>query len=367
MGIFDKFMAELIDIVEWLDDTRTTLVWRFPRYQNEIKNGAQLIVRPGQKAIFIDRGKIADIFDEGIHKLTTANLPILSTLKGWKHGFESPFKAEIYFVSTRQVTELKWGTANPIMMRDSEFGPVRIRAFGTYSLRAADPEALLRELVGTDHRLETGEINELMRSLIATAFAETIGTAKIPVLDLAANYQKLSDLVAKNVSERIDDEYGLEIPQFSIVNVSLPEAVEAAIDRRSSMGVMGPDLRAYQQFQTAEATPIAAANTGGAAGAGVGMGMGFAMANQMTQAMAPGVQSQPSGPPPLPQNYQFHYAKDGKTLGPVDQQTLASLFRSGEIDRQTLLWRQGMNGWQAAAAIDELKNLLITPPPLPSQ
>src|SRR5690606_7395185 len=229
----------LIDIIEWIDDSRHTLVWRFPRYQNEIKNGAQLIVRPGQVAVFVHRGEIADAFEPGSYTLTTDNLPILSTLQGWKHGFNSPFRSEVYFVSTRQISDLKWGTPNPIMLRDADFGPVRLRAFGTYSMRAADPKALLKELIGTDSSFEADEISELMRSIIITALADLLGESKIAALDLAANYKEFSEDLRKEVQERVDDEYGLDIPQLNIVNISLPEEVEKALDTRSSMGVIG--------------------------------------------------------------------------------------------------------------------------------
>ncbi|TMQ57942.1 MAG: antifreeze protein, partial [Candidatus Eisenbacteria bacterium] len=163
MGLVSKLRGELVDIIEWVDSTRNTLVWRFPRYQNEIKNGARLVVRPGQSAIFVDRGRIADVFQPGSYELGTKNLPLLTTLRGWPHGFNSPFKAEVYFVTTRQVTELKWGTPHPVLLRDPEFGPLRVRAFGTYTLRAVKPEALLSELVGTDGSFEADEIEVLLR------------------------------------------------------------------------------------------------------------------------------------------------------------------------------------------------------------
>ena len=239
MGILDKLRQELIDIIEWVDDSRHTLVWRFPRYQNEIKNGAQLIVRPGQVAVFVHRGQIADSFEPGHYTLTTDNLPILSTLQGWKYGFNSPFRSEVYFVSTRQISDLKWGTPNPIMLRDADFGPVRLRAFGTYTLRAIDPKALLKELVGTDQEFHANEIEELLRSIVVSAFADMLGTNKIAALDLAANYREMGDELKKLVNERIDDEYGLEVPALYILNVSLPEAVEKALDTRRSMVVIG--------------------------------------------------------------------------------------------------------------------------------
>jgi membrane protease subunit (stomatin/prohibitin family) len=248
MGFVNKLRGELVDIVELVDDSRNTLVRRFPRYHNQIKNGARLVVRPGQSAVFVDRGKVADVFGPGTYELTTPNLPLLSTLQGWKHGFESPFKAEVYFVTTRQVTELKWGTPNPVLLRDPELGPLRVRAFGTYTLRALKPEALLSELVGTDGAFEADEIEVLLRSIIATEFSEMVAKSEISVVDLAGNYGRLSETLRRAVLAKVDDEYGLDIPQLWIVNVSVPEQVEQAVDARSSMGVIG-DLGRYQQYQ----------------------------------------------------------------------------------------------------------------------
>ena len=208
MGLFDKLRGELVDIIEWIDDSQHTLVWRFPRYHNQIKNGAKLTVRPGQKAIFVNEGQIADVFEPGMYELTTANIPILSTLQGWAHGFDSPFKAEVYFISTRQITDLKWGTPNPVMLRDADFGPIRLRAFGTYALKAIDPAIILKELVSTDGEFNAGEVSELLRSIIISSFADMLGEAGIPALDLAANYRELGDKARELVCERIDDEYG---------------------------------------------------------------------------------------------------------------------------------------------------------------
>ena len=239
MGLFDKIRGEFIDIIEWLDDSRNTLVWRFPRYQNEIKNGAKLIVRPGQVAIFVSEGKLADIFEAGTHDLTTSNLPILSTLKGWKYGFNSPFKAEVYFVNKRPVLDLKWGTPNPVMLRDPEFGPIRVRAFGTYVLKAVDPRALLTEIVGTNAEVSTDEVTELIRSIIIEALSDMLGSSQIAALDFASNYRRLAGELREKVQERIDDEYGLELPQLMIVNISLPEEVEKALDVGTKMKVIG--------------------------------------------------------------------------------------------------------------------------------
>lgn len=363
MGIFEKLRNELIDIVEWIDDTRFTLVWRFPRYQNEIKNGAQLIVRPGQVAVFVDRGKAADVFEPGHYTLTTQNLPILSTLRGWKYGFDSPFKCEVYFVTTRQVTELKWGTPNPIIMRDADFGPVRVRAFGTYSLRALDAKALLRELVGTDGVFETDEVNELMRSIISTALADVMGKLNVPVLDLAARYQQISDELRKLVNERIDDEYGLEVPQLNLVNVSLPPEVEKAIDTRSSMGVIG-DMQRYTSYQAATSLPIAAAQPGGLASAGAGLGFGAAIGGAVLGGITGGQAGASHAPPPVPQAL-YHVAINGQTQGPFGQRQIADAVAAGQVTGTTLVWAHGMSGWTAASQVPELASLFAAPPPPP--
>lgn len=374
MGLFDKLRGEFVDIIEWIDDNRQTLVWRFPRYQNEIKNGAQLIVRPGQVAVFVHRGQLADLFEPGNYALTTDNLPLLSTIMGWKFGFNSPFRSEVYFVSTRQITDLKWGTPNPIMYRDADFGPIRLRAFGTYSLKAVDAKALLKELVGTDGVVEADEITELLRSLIATAFAEMLGKAKIAALDISSSYQQLSDALRALVCERIDDEYGLSIPQLSIVNVSLPEEVEKALDTRSSMGVLG-DMGRYQQYQFANSLPLAAGNpSGGAAASGLGLGMGFAMAGQManavTQASVPPTAMPVAAaggavPPPLPTAVQWHVAVNGQTRGPFSTQQLVEGITSREINAATLVWANGQANWLPASQIPTLAGLFASPPPPP--
>lgn len=364
MGLFDKLLGELVDIIEWVDDSRHTLVWRFPRYHNQIKNGAQLIVRPGQVAVFVHRGELADVFEPGHYTLRTDNLPILSTLQGWKHGFDSPFKAEVYFVSTRQITDLKWGTPNPIMLRDPDFGPIRLRAFGVYGLRAIDPRALLKELVGTDQQFEADEISELMRSLISTAFADLLGTQKIAALDLAARYRELSDELRKLVCERIDDEYGLEVPQLSIVNISLPEEVEKALDTRSSMGVIG-DMSQFQQYQMGQAMLAAAKSpSGGGAAEGMGLGMGFAMASRMAQ--APGVAAAPAMPPPPPVPAAWYIARAGQTQGPLDAAALAQSIASGQMTAATPVWCAGMAGWTPAGQVPQLSIYFgATPPPPP--
>lgn len=382
MGLLDKLRGEFVDIVEWVDDSQHTLVYRFPRYQNEIKNGAQLVVRPGQCAVFVDQGQIADVFEPGQYELVTDNLPILSTLRGWKHGFNSPFKCEVYFVSTRQLTDLKWGTPNPIMLRDADFGPLRIRAFGTYALRAIDPKILLKELVGTDGVFEANEVGELLRSIIVEAFTDMIGQAKIAALDLAANYRSLSDQLRQRVRERIDDEYGLDVPALFIVNVSLPPEVEKALDTRSSMGVIG-DLGRYQQYQVGNAILAAAQNPSGGAGAGLGIGAGIAFGQQIAQSAAPahapvagaaagafGAPPPPPGappPPPAPAGEPlYQVSQNGQVQGPFPLSQVIAAIRGGQLASSVYVWAPGMAAWQPAAQVPALAAHLGAPPPPPA-
>lgn len=367
MGLFDKLRHEFIDIIEWLDDTRTTLVWRFPRYQNEIKQGAQLIVRPGQVAAFVHRGQVADVFEPGTHTLNTENLPLLSTLAGWKYGFNSPFRSEVYFVSTRQITDLKWGTPNPIMLRDPEFGPIRLRAFGTYTLKAIDARALLTELVGTDGVVDANEVSELMRSIITEAFADMLGEKQVAALDLASHYREFSDELRKYVCTKIDDEYGLEVPQLFIVNISFPEAVEKALDTRTSMGVVG-DMQKYQQYQFGTAMADAAQNPGGGSD-GLGLGMGLAMAGRMMN--MPGVMGAPAAgmaPPPPPAGV-WHVAVNGQTQGPYGSDQVRQGIATGQVTPQTLLWSPQLSGWTAAGQLPEFSGSFapaVPPPPPPA-
>lgn len=375
MGLLDKLRGELVDIIEWVDDSRHTLVWRFPRYHNQIKNGAKLIVRPGQVAIFVHQGELADVFQPGTYELTTGNLPILSTLQGWKHGFDSPFKSEVYFVATRQITDMKWGTPNPVVLRDPDFGPVRIRAFGTYAIKATEPRALLNELVGTDSSFESDEVSELLRSMVNTAFADLVASSQIAVLDLAGNYQEFSAQLREAVEERVDDEYGLSVPQLFIVNISLPENVEKALDTRSSMGIIG-DMGRFQQYQFGQALTDAASNpAGGGASEGMGLGMGFAMANQMMHGMGQAGMGMAGGgaptgvapPPPPGTQTVWHMAENGQSIGPLNLDQLQNLAKEGRLTRDTLVWCAGMAGWSAAGQVPQLGAVFgpEAPPPVP--
>jgi membrane protease subunit (stomatin/prohibitin family) len=282
MGIWDFVKAELIDVIEWLDDTGDTLVWRFPDQDHAIKNGAKLTVREGQAVVFVNEGTVGDVFKPGLYSLTTQNLPVLTTLRSWKYGFDSPFKAEVYFVSTRNFLDLKWGTQNPIMMRDSDLGVVRLRAFGTYGMRVVDPVAFMKEVVGTDGCFTTDEMEGQLRSMLVSAFTHVLGTTGIAALDLAANYRAMGDK-AREGMDREFQQYGLSLTRFIIENISVPPEVEKMLDVRSQMGIVG-DMGRYTQFQTAQAIPEAAKS--GGAGDFMGMGAGIAMGQQMASAMA---------------------------------------------------------------------------------
>jgi len=367
MGFFDKLRGEFVDIVEWTDDSRDTMVYRFERHENEIKMGAKLVVRESQVAVFINKGQLADVFEPGMYTLETDNLPILSTLKGWKHGFHSPFKAEVYFVNTRRFTDLKWGTKNPITLRDPEFGALRIRAFGSYGIRVADASTFIKEIVGTDGHFTTDEITDQLRNLIISRFADILGEAKIPVLDMAASYDELGEFITTKIHDDFTA-YGIDITKMLVENISLPPAVEEVLDKRTSMGIIG-NLQQYSQFQAANSMEKAAENESGLAGGGMGMGMGFAMANQMGQSL-----SQPAAPaaasvappPPLPKERTFFVAVNGQSQGPMAVSALGELINNGTANSDSLVWSEGMAGWEKAADVADLKSLFASvPPPLP--
>ena len=282
MGIFDsvvnKAFGQFIDVIEWVDATRATVTWKFPRGDNEIKNGAQLIVRESQAAVFLHEGELGDVFGPGRHELATGNIPVLTTLKSWKYAFNSPFKADVYFVNTRQFVDQKWGTQNPVMLRDAEFGPVRLRAFGSYAFRVADAGAFVKEISGSTPDLVADEVTGQLRDILVSRFADALGEAKVPVLDLAAKYNEMGEFL-RGIIQQDFKEYGIEITKFLIENISLPPAVEEALDKRTQMGVLG-DLNRYTQFQAANAIGDAAKNQG-AAGSMVGMFAGMDLGKAM--------------------------------------------------------------------------------------
>ena len=284
MGLSDYLRTQLLEIIQWQDDSRNTISFRYPDMDKEIKRGARLIVRESQVAQFVYLGQFGDSFGPGTWTLTTDNIPILSTLKGWKYGFESPFKADVYFVNTRLFTGNKWGTANPIMMRDPDFGMVRVCAYGTFDFHVVDPKLFLKEVAGTDGHFLLDAFVETMRSRIVSVFSDALAAAKLPVLDVASRYQELGEALLPLINPAVIGKYGLEVPSFVVESVSLPEAVEHAIDRRSSMAAVG-NLNDYVKFQMAEG--MTKGEGGGMAGVAAQLGVGLAMGQQLAQAMGP--------------------------------------------------------------------------------
>ncbi len=371
MGIFDFLSGEFIDVIHWTDDTRDTMVWRFQREGHEIKYGAKLTVREGQAAVFVHEGQLADVFTPGLYMLETNNMPVMTTLQHWDHGFRSPFKSEIYFVNTTRFNDLRWGTKNPIMLRDPEFGPTRVRAYGTYTIRVKDPARFLTEIVGTDGEFTMDEISFQIRNIIVQEFSRVIASSGIPVLDMAANTADLGKLIVAEVAPVLD-RYGLEMPEFYIENISLPPAVEEALDRRTSMGLAG-DLGKFTQYSAAEAMSHAAANPSGdgGMGAGLGMGMGMAMANRMTQPGPWGAAPQqsepaaPAAPPPPPVEHVWHIAENGETKGPFSRASMGRMATEGGLKRETWVWTAGQDGWKRAEDVSELAQLFTVQPPPP--
>ena len=376
MGLFDsiknKTLGQFIDVIEWVDATRNTIIWKFPRGDNEIKNGAQLIVRESQNAVFLHEGELGDVFKPGRHELSTNNLPIMTTLQSWKYAFNSPFKADVYFINTRQFTDQKWGTANPIMLRDPEFGPIRLRAFGSYAFSITDPGKFITSMAGTNPLLVSEDISGQLRNLLSSRFADALGEAKIPALDLAAQYSEMGDLL-RSILQKDFDSYGITLNLFLIENISLPPAVEEALDKRTQMGVLG-DLNKYTQFQAANAIADAAKNTGAAGsmmGMFAGVNLGGVMSGNMHQAQqapapAPAPAAPVAAPPPLPTAAAWFAGINGKQEGPLDTAALAQKASAGEISRDTLVWKQGMASWTKVSDIAELSGIFAqVPPPFP--
>jgi membrane protease subunit (stomatin/prohibitin family) len=368
MGIFDKFKNEFIDIVEFIDNSNNTIVYRFERHQNEIKNEAKLIVREGQQAVFVNEGVIADVFNPGTYTLNTQNLPVLTTLKGWKYGFNSPFKAEVYFVSTRNFIDQKWGTKNAITLNDDRFGMLEIRAFGTYTFKIADAGKFIKEIVGTEGYFTTEAISEQLKSTIVTRFTDAIGEANMPIESYAANLNELSAAIFNFMKDDFFV-YGMEVSKFLLENISMPEEIKKEIFELSRLNKI--DLNKLTQYKTAQAIETAAGNPSGIAGAGVGLGAGLAMGNQMSQSFNNQVQQSSNqnqqAPPPLPGAVSYFVAINNQQSGPFNDAQLSEMIKNGQISRDTLVWNQGMSGWLKADAVSELQNIFIQmPPPLPN-
>lgn len=353
MGLLDYIKSQFIEIIQWEDDSRDTLSWRFPDQDKEIKRGAQLIVRESQTAQFIYTGQFGDTFGPGKHTLTTDNIPILSTLKGWKYGFESPFKADVYFVNTRLFTGNKWGTSNPVMLRDADFGIVRLRAFGTYDFRVTNVRTFLKEVAGTDHHFRLDEFADTMRSRLVSVFTDALANSKVPALDIAARYSELGGALLPVINPTLQEKYGLELGSFIIENISVPPEVEQAIDKRSSMAAIG-NLNDYVKFKMAEGL----GKGGGAAGTAAELAMGFGMAQQMmnqpggmfgaqgtppaggppvTAAPAPAAQPQPAAAPAMDL---LGPAQAAQVLGVTEADVIAEL-ESGALKGKKIgsTWR----------------------------
>ncbi|NDV96342.1 SPFH domain-containing protein [Dysgonomonas sp. 521] len=371
MGLFDKLRGELIDIIEFLDNTQDTIVYRFERYNNEIKNNAKLVVREGQTAVFVDEGQIADTFSPGTYTLNTQNLPILSTLKGWKYGFNSPFKAEVYFVSTKNFIDQKWGTKNAIILNDNRFGMVEVRAFGTYTFKVTDASVFIREIVGTNQTFTTDNIKEQLKSIIVTRFSDAAAESNLPIETYAANLNELSEAIFGFMKDDFMA-YGMDVTKFLIENVSMPDEVKKEIFELSRLDKI--DLDKLAKLKSAKAIEAAAENPSGTAGMGIGLGAGMAMANQMTQSMANQMQNQNTQntqqgtPPPVPGAISYYVAVNGQQAGPFDKAGLIELVKNSTLTRDTLVWKNGLSDWASAGNQSDLQELFtMTPPPLPKQ
>ncbi|HYR57251.1 MAG TPA: SPFH and helix-turn-helix domain-containing protein [Chthoniobacteraceae bacterium] len=356
----DFIKGELIEIIEWTDDSRDTLSFRWPDDEKQIKNGAQLIVRESQIAQFVYVGQFGDTFGPGKYSLTTENIPVLTTLKGWKYGFHTPFKADVYYVTTRLFTGNKWGTSNPIMMRDADFGIVRARAFGIYDFKIVEPKLFLKEVAGSDQHFRLDEFADTMRSRIVSLFSEALAQAKIPVLDVASRYSEVGEALLPLINPVTTAKYGIEFASFVIENVSVPPEVEQAIDKRSSMAAVG-NLNDYVKFQMAQGMEHGG---GGAGGFASEMAVGMAMAQQMMQQhggilgsqMTPPAVPSPGVPPPLPTQPEppaimpdlMSPADAAKVLGVSEADVLATL------EKGDLKGKKIGSAWRITkAALDE--------------
>jgi excisionase family DNA binding protein len=339
MGLMDFIKGELIDVIEWTDDSRDTLSYRFPDDDKAIKNGAQLIVRESQTVQFVYLGEFGDTFGPGKHTLTTDNIPILTKLKSWKYGFNSPFKADVYYVMTRLFTGNKWGTSNPIMVRDNDFGVVRARAFGTYDFKITEVKTFLREVAGSDHNFRLDEFADTMRSRIVSIFTDALATAKVPVLDVAARYTELGEALLPLINPAVSTKYGLELSSFIVENVSVPPEVEQAIDKRSSMAAIG-NLNDFVKYQMGKGFEQGQGG-GGPAGTAAELAVGFGIAQQMMQQGFAGGTAPPTGAPaPAAMADLLSPAEAAKALG-VAEADVMTILESGELKGKKIgsAWR----------------------------
>ena len=364
MGLFNTLRNEFIDIIEWPDMSGGILVHRFDRHDNEIKMNAKLVVRPGQRAVFVNEGQIADAFEPGTYTLTTQNIPILTTLKSWKYGFDSPFKAEVYFINTTEQLDRKWGTPNPVMLRDVDFGIVRLRARGNYSYKVGITEEMISRFVGAQSDFDSDSIEDQIRVKVVSSFSDCIGEHKIPALDLAAKYDEISDFMVEKLKGNFQ-RLGLDLLSFALENISLPEEVQKAMDQRSSMGALG-NLNNFSQYQAANALRDAAQNEGGS-GNMMGMMMGAQMAGGVSNALhQEGQPASQAAPPPIPGGNKYFVAVDGAQTGPFTIAELKQKAASQSFTPDSLVWMEGMTAWEKASSREDLKDLFgSVPPPIP--
>jgi len=354
MGILNFIKGELLEIISWQDDSRDTLSFRFPDDDKEIKRGAQLIVRESQVAQFVYLGQFGDTFGPGKQTLTTENIPILTTLKSWKYGFETPFKADVYFLNTRLFTGNKWGTSNPVMLRDKDFGIVRVRAFGTYDFKIVDPKLFLKEVAGTDHHFRLDEFADTMRSRIVSLFSEALAKANLPVLEVAQRYSELGESLLPIINITLTGKYGLEMTGMVVENVSVPQEVEQAIDKRSSMSAIG-NLNDYVKYQMAEG--FAQPNNVGAGAAELGLGLAMAnqIINQQSQAVQPPAAAASAAPPsavPSQPSLELMTPADAAKLLNVSEQDILESITGGQLRAKKI----GSSYRIARSAIDDFLN-----------
>ncbi len=373
MGLFDFVKGELIDVIEWVDSSNDTIIWKFPRKNgdHEIKNNAKLTVRESQQAVFLNEGVLADVFKPGMHTLQTQNMPILATLKGWKYGFDSPFKADVYFVSTKQFIDQKWGTKNPIIIDDERFGMIEVRAFGNFAYKVSDAGLFLKEIAGTDVHYTTDEVGEQLKSKVLRKFTDIAASSNLTIEKFASNLDELSDLAKVKLNDYFLT-VGLQITDFNVENVSMPEDIKKEIFAYSRMNKQGDN---WTKMNTMNVMNAAASNEG-MGGAGMGMGVGMGMGNMMGSMMGnmmqqnQGQQNQQMGgtntPPPLPQMSQYFLAVNGAQTGPFTPQQLQGMISTGQFNANSQVWKQGMPAWGSASTVPELQALFgAMPPPLP--
>lgn len=370
MGLWDQIKAQFLDVIQWLDDSNNALVWRFPVEGQAIQDGGKLVVREGQAAVFMAEGKLSDVFGPGTYELSTRTRAIAGFFESIRYGFNMPYKGDVYFVSTRQFTDQKWGTPNPVPMRDKDLGVVRIRAFGVFAYRITDPATFLREVVGTNGWYTTEEINGQLKRKLVSALADTLGESKIPVLDLAAQYMDLGDALRQRLTGWFQENYGVTLTDFVVENVSVPPEVEKMMDRRSSMALAG-DMGAYTQFQAANAIEEAAKRPGGGGAfmeAGLGLALGGAVGSQLGKAQAqegpfnPHAGMGPPPPPTAPSRFHYH-GPSGQ--GEYDAAQIAQMVQANRGGQHSV-WLAGWPGWKPWNEVQDVARLVPpAPPPAP--